>query len=36
MMVSESAATRFLLAISESTGTLCADESTRQPWKHCR
>jgi hypothetical protein len=28
--------TKFLLAISESIGTLCADESTRQLWKHCR
>jgi hypothetical protein len=35
LMVSESAATKFLLAISESIGTLCADESTRQLWKHC-
>ena len=28
-MVSELAATQFLLAISKSTGTLCDDESTR-------
>jgi hypothetical protein len=35
-MVSELAATQFLLAISKSTGTLCDDESTRQTWKHCR
>jgi hypothetical protein len=33
MMISKSAATRFLLAISESIGTLYADESTRRPWK---
>jgi len=35
LMVFESAATRFSLAISESTGTLCADESTQQLWKQC-
>jgi hypothetical protein len=32
-MVSASAGTQFLLAISESTGSLCDDESTRQLWK---
>ena len=36
LMVSESAATKFSLAISESIGTLCNDESTRQLWKHYR
>jgi hypothetical protein len=36
LMVSESAATLFLLAISKSTGTLCDDESTRQLWKQSR
>ena len=36
LMVSESAATPFSLAISESTWTLCDDESTRQLSKQCR
>jgi len=36
LMVSESAATQFSLAISESTRTLCPDESMHQLWKQCR
>ena len=36
LIVSESAATQFSLAISESTRTLCTDESTRKLWKQCR
>ena len=35
-MLSESAATQFSLAISESTGTLWDDKSMRQLWKQCR
>jgi hypothetical protein len=36
VMLYESTATQFSLAILGSTGTLCANVSTRQPWKHCR
>jgi hypothetical protein len=36
LTVYESAATQFSLAISDSTGTLCADESLHQLWKKSR
>jgi hypothetical protein len=36
LMVFDSAGIEFSLAISESTGNLCDDESTRQLSKHYR
>jgi hypothetical protein len=36
LMLFESATTWFLVTISESSGTLCADESRRQLRKQCR
>jgi hypothetical protein len=36
LMVFKTATTQFSLAISESIGNFCDDESTRLQWKHCR
>jgi hypothetical protein len=33
LMISELAATQFLLTIYETTGAVSADESMHQPWK---
>jgi len=35
-MISESAATQFLLMIFDPTGVACAVESMRHPWKQFR
>jgi hypothetical protein len=36
LMILEPWAINFSVAISESSGTLCVNESTRQLWKQCR
>jgi len=36
LMISDSAATKFLLMISKPTWVLCAVESMRHPWKQFR
>jgi hypothetical protein len=36
VMISERAATKFSVTISESTGAVCAEESMRHLWKQFR